>query len=310
MLRQKPPSSRNSFSLSLCRIVNAPTRTTRRMAPNTPASPYFTWRIPVSESWALSNINPSKASGPDEIAGRLLKELASELSPFLTHLFNKSLSSGEVPSVWREQWVNPIFKKGSKWDAGNYKPVSLTCITSKIMEYIICYHVRDHLDSHSILSPFQHGFRSKHSCETQLLLTVHDIASIHDNNIQVDIGILDFSKAFDVVPHQRLLNKLDHYGINRSIHAWIGSFLGGRSQKVVVDEHKSKPAPVASGVPQGTVLGGLLFLLFINDMPSGVTQGTIICLFAYYSEISIGSWTGRIIGACASMRRSATSWEH
>ena len=228
----------------------------------------------------LSNINPSKASGPDEIAGRLLKELASELLPFLTHLFNKSLSSGEVPSVWREQWVNPMFKTGSKCDAGNYRPVSLTCITSKIMERIFCSHVRDHLDSHSVLSPFQHVFRYKHSCETQLLLTVHGIASIHDSNIQVDIGILDFSKAFDVVPQQRLLNKLDHYGINGSIHAWIGSFLGRHSQKVVMDGHKSKPAPVVSGVPQGTVLGPLLFLLFINDMPSEVTQGTRIRLFA------------------------------
>ena len=210
----------------------------------------------------LANINPSKAGGPDEIAGRLLKELASELAMFFSHMFNLSLDTSNVPPLWKEQWINPTFEKGNKSEPENYRPVSFTCLTSKIMEHIICSHIRNHLNIFSILSPFQHGFRSKHSCETKLLLTVHDIASIHDKNTHVDIGILDFSKAFDIVPHQWLLNKLEHYGVTGNIHKGIGSFLRGRLQKVMVDGHMSDPPLVRSGVPQGTILGQLLFFAF------------------------------------------------
>ena len=143
---------------------------------------------------------------------QVLKELADELSPFVTYLFNRSITSNEIPRECKTQWISPVFKKGAKSDPANYRPVSLTCILSKLMEHILCTHIRGHLDLHNVLSPFQHGFRSRHSCDTQLLLTTHDLQSIYDRNLQTDIAILDFSKAFDVVPHQRLMNKLSNYG--------------------------------------------------------------------------------------------------
>ena len=229
--------------------------------------------IKVSEEGVnklLSNLNPHKAMGPDGLHPKILKQLANSISPILQLIFQKSIDSGTVPSDWKKANVSPIFKKGMRYEAANYRPVSLTCICSKLMEHIVTKHLLTHLEKHNILYDLQHGFRTKRSTETQLMAFTQDALKNLGHGKQTDVIIMDFAKAFDKVSHWRLAIKLKNYGITGPVHKWIENFLHNRSQRVVCNGEASEWAPVLSGVPQGSVIGPLLFLIYINDLPDEV----------------------------------------
>ena len=211
----------------------------------------------------LKNLKPGKAAGPDNVSPRVLKELAETIADPLTRIFRKSLSEGSVPADWKHANVSPIFKKGQKYDPANYRPNYR--IASNIMENVICMQ---HASCNSIFYDLQRGFRDRRSCETQLLEFVQDVVTYMQDGAQSDVCVLDFSKAFDKVGHQRLIEKLKWYGIRGSVNHWIADFLRNRTQSVVIEGVSSDKVPVISGVPQGSVLGPCLFLYYINTLQS------------------------------------------
>ena len=208
---------------------------------------------PIIIEKLLTNINPSKASGPDNIPNRILKECAIHLAPILKIILQCTLDTGELPKDWRDASISNIFKKGDKHLPENYRPVSLTPVTCKILEHIICRHLLKHLEKNKILTNLNHGFRSGYSCETQLITTINDFLQEHDKGQQVDIAILDFSKAFDTVPHDKLLHKLEQYGIKGNIHSWLTNFLSTRTMRTIVEGESSKETSVDWSASRGAV---------------------------------------------------------
>ena len=234
---------------------------------------------------AIKDIKLDSASGPDGIPAVLLKSCAEQFCKPLRLIWEESMSQGVVPSFYKNAHVTPLYKKGDRAAAVNYRPVSLTSHVIKLYERIVRKVMVKYIEENNILSDKQHGFRSGRSCLTQMLGHFDEIMLGLRNGVDTDSIYLDYAKAFDKVDHNLLLLKLQKYGFSERIVNWIRSFLTDRKQCVVLDGHQSLLADILSGVPQGTVLGPILFILFINDLQNHVLHSSV-SFFADDTRIS------------------------
>ena len=244
----------------------------------------------------LLKLNPHKSTGHDGIPSAMLKTAHTVIASPLCSIINSSITSRVFPSSWKKAIVKPLHKGGPRDNLSNYRRISLLPITSKILEGVVRDQVFSHLQTHNLLSPWQSGFQPGHSTTTTLLHITNEWYSALDKGLIVGAVFLDLSKAFDTVNHSLLLSRLSVFGVDPAAYQWFSSYLSSRSQCVNIDSINSEYLPVVSGVPQGSVLGPLLFSIFVNNMPECI-QGVNTVLFADDTTIFLAGHSAADISA-------------
>ena len=231
----------------------------------------------------VNSICTTKSSGLENVSSGVIKAAFSALISPLTHLYNLSLSTCLFPDKWKEARVVPIPKGGDTSQVTNLRPISLLPIPGKILEKLIHTKISEYLENNNLLSPYQHGFRKDHSTMAAIHQLVDTIGHNMDNRIPTLVTFIDFRKAFDCVQHDILLTKLSKFGLDQMTLQWVASYLKQRKQKVLANNMCSEQAIIKQGVPQGSILGPLLYLLYANDLASVIKN----CGFSFYADDTV-----------------------